>query len=289
MIRAAVITDEITQEFERALDVMLEYGVRDAELRGLWGTNVMELSSEQVQRAKQALDERGMRVCGIASPLYKCKLAETEEAAQGRLHLGVERTRDEQLAVLERAIERARYFGTDLIRIFSFWRQGEMTDAVFAEIIEGLRPGVKLAESAGVVLGLENEHACFIGTGAEAARAVEAVASPALKAIWDPGNAYFAGEQPFPAGYEAVKPYVVHVHIKDAVRSPDGSPQWTVVGEGEIDYRAHAAAQVADGFEGIWSLETHYKAPSGSTEESSRQCLAGMLAVLRDAGALATD
>ena len=55
------------------------------------------------------------------------------------------------------------------------------------------------AEREGVILGLENEHACFIGTGAEAGRIAGAINSPHLKIVWDPGNAYFAGETPYPA------------------------------------------------------------------------------------------
>jgi hypothetical protein len=46
-MRPAAITDEISQDFEHALGVLLEYGVRDAELRGLWGTNILDLTPEQ--------------------------------------------------------------------------------------------------------------------------------------------------------------------------------------------------------------------------------------------------
>lgn len=288
MIRPAVITDEITQDFERALDVMLEYGVRDAELRGLWGVNIMDLSPEQQERARKALRDRGMRVCGIASPLYKCYLLPRQAGGtEGPLHLAQERSLDEQLTQLERAIDLARYFDTNLIRIFAFWRQGELTDEVFDKIIEALRPGVARAEEAGVILGLENEHACFLGTGAETARALAALGSPAVRGVWDPGNAYMAGETPFPDGYAAMKPYVEHIHIKDGRRTPNGKTEWVVVGEGEIDYPGHLQALLADGWDGLWSLETHYKAPGGDPEVSSRQCLEGMLRLMREAGALA--
>jgi sugar phosphate isomerase/epimerase len=288
MIRPAVITDEISQDFERALDVMLEYGVRSAELRGLWGANIMDLPPEGRERAKRALDERGMDVCGIASPVYKCNLyADAAEETRGPLHLAVERSRDEQLALLERAIELARYFNTGLVRIFAFWKQGELTEAVLDRIVEALRPGVERAEDAGVVLGLENEHSCLLGTGEQAAAALRRINSPALRAIWDPGNAFFAGEQPYPTGYEAVKPYLVHVHLKDAEQGPDGKPRWAAVGHGEIRYREQAAALVSDGYDGVVSLETHYKTDSGNPEEASRLCLEGMLDLLRKAGALA--
>lgn len=286
MIRPAVITDEITQDFERALDVMLEYGVRDAELRGLWGTNVMDLSPEQMQRAKTALQERGMRACGIASPLYKTYLLPREGAASsGPLHLAQERSLEDQLGLLERAIELTRYFDTNLIRIFAFWHQGDLTEEVFDKIVAALRPGVARAEEAGVVLGLENEHACFLRTGAETGRALAEINSPSLRGIWDPGNAYMAGEVPFPTGYAAMRPYLEHIHVKDARRGADGSQEWAIVGEGEIDYRGQIRALVEDGYTGLVSLETHYKAPGGDTEESSRVCLEGLLRLLREAGA----
>lgn len=286
MIRPAVITDEITQDFERALDVMLEYGVLDAELRGLWGANVMDLTLEQQKRAWTALRERGMRVCGIASPLYKCALSDdAAEGESGPLHLAVERGKDEQLGLLERAIELARYFDTSLIRMFAFWRRGEPTPAVMDAIVEGLRPAVRRAEEAGVVLGLENEAACFLATGEETAAVLGAIDSPALRSVWDPGNAFFSGEVPYPTGYEAVRPYVTHVHVKDAVRGPGGAAEWVVVGEGEIDYRGQIRALIADGYSGLISLETHYKAPGGDTEESSRRCLEGMLRLLKEATA----
>jgi sugar phosphate isomerase/epimerase len=271
-LRPAAITDEISQDFEHALDVLLEYGVRDAELRGLWGTNILDLTPEQQERARRALDERGIRVCSIASPLFKSKLP---AAAQGP-------TPDAPGPRLERAIDLAEYFHTKLIRVFSFWREGELTEAVFQRIVAGLRPAVERAEEAGVVLGLENEHACFLGTGEEAARALREIDSPAFRAVWDPGNAYFAGEAPFPAGYAAVRPYVVHVHVKDAARGADGKPRWTVVGEGEIDYPGQISALVADGYEGVLSLETHYKPEGGTAEQGSRRCLEGLLRLMRD-------
>ena len=223
-----------------------------------------------------------MQVCGIASPLYKCHLFPADsQGAQGPLHLAVERTLDDQLPLLERAIELARYFDTNLIRIFAFWRGPELTDGIIEQIAEGLRPGVRRAEDAGIVLGLENEHACTLGTAVETVRVLEMIDSPSLKAIWDPGNAFAAGELPYPDGYEAIKPYVVHVHVKDAVTGPDGKKAWTVVGEGEIDYRGQIAALRADGYQGLLSLETHYKPPSGSTEEGSRECLAGLVSLLK--------
>jgi sugar phosphate isomerase/epimerase len=283
MMAPAVVTDEISQDFEHALDVMLEYGVRLAELRGLWDRNILDLTGAERHRAKAALDRRGMSVCSVASPLFKCKLWPDEEAVAGPLHRARERGRDDQMTVLEQAIELARFFGTELVRCFAFWKQGPLTDRVWTEIERMFRPAVALMEREGLVLGLENEHACMIGTGAEAGRLIRQIDSPALRAIWDPGNAFCAGECSFPDGYRAVAGRIVHVHIKDAVRRPDGETAWAVVGEGEIDYPGQFRALVADGYNRTVSLETHYRPPSGDLEEGSRRCLQAMLHLLREA------
>ena len=122
-----------------------------------------------------------------------------------------------------------------------------------------------------------------LGTGAETARVVERVGSPALKMVWDPGNAFMAGERPFPSGYEAVAPHLAHVHIKDARVTEEGKLYWTVVGEGEIDYAGHFLALAKAGYDGVLALETHYRTPDGDAEKASRECLDGMKRLIAEA------
>lgn len=273
-VRLSVITDEISMEFEYALDVMLEYGCQGAELRSLWGTNISDLSEEQMKRAKAALDARGMEVSCIASPLLKCDLYGETGEATGNTHQATTRNMDEQLALLDRCIKAAKFFGTPYIRIFAFWKRSELTDNIEADIIRALKEPARIAEAAGVVLGLENEHACFLGTGAQIARVIKAVGSPALKAVWDPGNAFAAHELPYPDGYEACKADIVHVHVKDAATEGDGA-KFVRIGDGQIDFPGQLKALKDDGYAGYISLETHWK-PGGVAEDGSRQCLASL-------------
>ena len=107
------------------------------------------------------------------------------------------------------------------------------------------------------------------------------VNSPALKMLWDPGNALHAGELPFPTGWEAARSYTEHIHIKDARRLSEDKLAWTVVGEGDIDYKGQIAALKASNYSGVIALETHYKAPGGDSETSSRACLEGMIQLCR--------
>ena len=280
----AVITDEIDADLGRALDVMAEYGVRGAELRQLWDKNISDAPQEYWQRAKQELDRRGMTVVGIASPFYKCALPGAEpDGPAGPLHSATARGLGDQIALLERCIEAAQFFDTTLIRTFSFWKYGPLTPAQEETITDAYAEPAAIAERAGVILGIENEHACCLATGAQTARVLEEIRSPAVQAIWDPGNAFMAGEQPFPDGYAALKNFIVHIHIKDAA-VPTGAlvPEWTVVGVGAIDYAGQLTALKQSGYDGWLSLETHYSGHP-TKEASSRACLEGLQRLLADA------
>ena len=280
-MKTAVITDEIDADLGRALDVMAEYGVRGAELRQIWDKNISEAPLEYWRRAKRELDARGMTVVGIASPFYKCALPGAEpDGPAGPLHSASARGLGDQIALLEQCIEAAQFFDTTLIRTFSFWKQGPLTPLQEEMIVDAYAEPAAIAERAGVILGIENEHACCLATGAQTARVLEEIASPSVQAIWDPGNAFMAGELPFPTGYEAIKDFIAHVHVKDA-KVPDGGlvPEWAVVGAGAIDFAGQFAALKQSGYDGWLSLETHYSGHP-TKEASSRASLEGMLRLL---------
>ncbi len=273
-MKLSVITDEISQDFEHALDVMAEYDVRGAELRCLWDSNLVDLDDDGIQRAKKLIVDRGVSVSCIASPFFKCDLFDSQTVT-GMTHGARERSMEDQRALLEKCIRLCDIFDTRYIRAFAFWKRGELTDDIERRIIEAFQEPAARAAEAGVILGLENEHACYLGTGVETARVVAAVNSPGLKVVWDPGNAFCAGEDPFPVGYEAMKPYLIHVHVKDAVRDENGKVSFVRIGDGEIDYAGQFRALKADGYDGYISLETHFK-PGGSSEDGSRVCLAAL-------------
>ncbi|MCX6367625.1 MAG: sugar phosphate isomerase/epimerase [Armatimonadetes bacterium] len=279
MLRLSVITDEIAQDLSHALAVMAEYGLKEAELRNVYGKYIVDADEELLVRVEQDLAAAGFTVPCIDTPLYKCALGGAEEA-MGATHNAQERTLADQLPLLEKSIALAKRFNAPYIRIFAFWKRGPLTPQIEDQIAEALAPACKVAEAAGVTLLLENEHACYLGTGAETARMVARLNSPALKMLWDPGNALCAGELPFPTGWEAAKPYTAHIHVKDAKQLEDNKQQWVVVGEGDIDFKGQFEALKTSGFSGVIALETHYKHPDGP-EASSRPCLEGMIKLCR--------
>ena len=70
--KLAVINDEITQDFEKACQIVSgDFGLHWIELRTLWNKNVTELNEKELQDAQKILEEHKLRVTDIASPLFK--------------------------------------------------------------------------------------------------------------------------------------------------------------------------------------------------------------------------
>lgn len=282
-MRLSCITDEISQDLSHALSVMAEYGCRDAELRNVYGKYIVDADEDLLRRVEKDLAAAGMAVPCLDTPLFKCDLDDSGQEVSGATHGAGARTLDDQMRLLQHSIDLCRRFGTPYIRIFSFWRRGPVTPDLEDRIAQALTRPCEVAERAGITLLLENEHACYLGTGAETARMIEKIGSRALRMLWDPGNAFMAGETPFPAGWEAAAPHTAHLHVKDARVGADGKPSWTVVGDGDIDYVAQLRALREASFDGVIALETHYRGPDGEPETSSRACLASLRRLLGNA------
>jgi sugar phosphate isomerase/epimerase len=86
---------------------------------------------------------------------------------------------------------------------------------------------------------------------------VRTINHPALAINWDPGNAFFAGEDPFPAGYQEARGLVKNVHFKDAFRNADGCLVYTEIGQ--IDWAGQIRALSDDGYTGFVAIETHLR------------------------------
>ncbi|MFN3690043.1 MAG: sugar phosphate isomerase/epimerase family protein, partial [Fimbriimonadales bacterium] len=233
---------------------------------------------EILRRAKALLREFGLGVCSIATPVFKTDLFGATE--RGPMHAAQEADIAVQIPLLQRCLEVAAFFDAPRIRIFAFWRAGALTPERETQILHWLERALPYAERADVVLGLENEHSCQVGTGAELAQILSHFNTPYLKGVWDPGNAFVLGE-PAQAGYAAAQPYVEHIHIKDGVRLPDGSVRWVVVGQGEIGYAEHFRQIARSGYQGYLSLETHARVEGLSQAEVSRQCLQAMQTLIQ--------
>jgi L-ribulose-5-phosphate 3-epimerase len=272
--RIAAITDEFSpKDLDAALGGMAAVGMTGAEMRVVGDRNMIDLSDAEVDAVKHAVEARGMSVISLASPLLKCVLPDAPPLDSRVQHdvFGSPHTFEDQPRLTKRAFEIAERLGAPIIRVFSYWRTTD-PERCFDRLATALRALADEAQSRGVIIGLENEHACNVGTAAEAATLLAMLDHPALKLVWDPANASILGESVFPGGYQSIPAErIAHVHVKDCFVK-DHKPVWGPVGEMGIDWRGQIAALRRDGYDGWLSLETHWTGPNGDKFEASTIC-----------------
>jgi sugar phosphate isomerase/epimerase len=275
-----IITDELAQDLDEALAFISSYGLPWCELREVWRTNVIGLSEADLDRAKAALAATDIRVSSIASSIFKWNLPGMRAKDGLGRDFETAYTENDADTLFDKVFKIADLFDTRNVRIFSYWRVAEPEKA-FSMIADRLGKAAQVAERNGIILVLENEHACNIGTGSELGRLLREVNSPNVRGIWDPGNAFVLGETPFPDGYREVKGLFPHMHIKDVrINEQSGQLEWMPVGGGSIDFKGQFEALRLDEYSGTMSLETHYRRPDGNKIESTRESLEGLLKLL---------
>jgi sugar phosphate isomerase/epimerase len=269
----AAITDEFSPDIEVAVRSMQEIGMTGAELRLVFGKNIMDLSDDELDRAIAICKGAGQEIISIASPLLKCVLPNAPDADPRFQHdiFASKHTFEDQPRLTERAFQIAERTGAKIIRVFSYWRTVKPEEC-FDRIVIALRGLADQAAKHNVIIGLENEHACNIGTGAEAAKVFQALDHPNLKLVWDPANAVVGGEKAVPDGYSKLPvSKIQHVHAKDCTMAGH-TPNWCRIGDGVVGWREQVDALVRDGYKGWISLETHWPGPGGNKHEASMIC-----------------
>src|ERR1700691_719040 len=123
--KLAVINDEITQDFEKACQIVSgDFGLHWIELRSMWNKNVSELNAKQIDEARKILAEHKLRVTDIGSPLFKTDWPgaprSSQSEARDQFHADFDASAQDKL--LEHCISLAKSFDTDRIRCFDFWR-----------------------------------------------------------------------------------------------------------------------------------------------------------------------
>lgn len=232
--------DEISPDPVVQIAVLQALGANHIEVRSAWGTNIVDLSEEDLQRLGSILTEHSMGVSAIASPIGKVDVREPVGA---------------EVARLRRAIHAAKTLRTRYIRIFSFYRAGDTTaESIRGDVMERMRALAAEAEEAGVVLLHENEKDIYGDTPERILDLMETVRSPALRVAWDAANFVQVGVRPFTEGYAALRPYLEYLQVKDARMD---NRQVTPAGEGDGELQQTINALRDDGFSGFASLEPH--------------------------------
>lgn len=265
--RLSALNDELAPTLDEQLDVLAEHGIRAVELRVVLGQNILDLTPAEVATVRNRLRSRGLSVTCLASPIGKARLDEPLSTLLDRF---------------ERALRLAEAFAAPNIRLFSYYVSPGEVAAARAEVLSRLGELARRAERAGVTLLHENESGIWGDTPARCLELIEAVGSPALRCLFDPGNFVAVGARPFDEAYPLLAPYIAHVHVKDVRRDPaNGRSRAVPAGEGDGQFPELIAALWQGGWDGYLAFEPHLAEAGPSSGYTGPDLFARAVAALR--------
>ena len=262
----SAFADEYSPRFDEQLEGLKKNGVGFIEIRGVDGTNVADLTDEQLHEVRAKLDAAGIGVSSIGSPIGKIKVYDEFEP---------------HLEKLERCISAAKILGTPNIRMFSFYiPEGKTREECRPEVMRRLGVMLDIARKAGVTLCHENEKGIY-GDSPETCLDINNEFGGEMKLIFDPANFIECGCEPFPHGYGLLGDRIYYMHIKDATAEKTIAPAGKGVGRipeiiadldkkrsGRIFLTVEPHLRV---FAGLAGLETDEKTKMPNTYETSAE------------------
>jgi sugar phosphate isomerase/epimerase len=232
--------DEISDDFSLQCKVASDLGLRYVEVRSAWGTNILDLDSDQLSKLRETLAEYGLKVSSIGSPIGK---------------ISIDDEFPPHLQRMRHAVEVAKTLEAPYIRLFSFFiPDGTDPDSRRDEVLSRMSALAEAAADSDVILAHENEKEIYGDIPRRCLDIVTSVSSPQLQLAWDPANFVQVGVRPFTEGYAMLRPHVSTIQIKDALLA-DGAVVVAGAGDGEVPETVRALR--ADGFDGFFSLEPH--------------------------------
>ncbi len=241
--------DEASPLIDQQIEAMRQNGLDGLEARKVDGVNVSLLSDAKAKEVRKKLDDAGLCVWSVGSPIGKIDIEKDDFTAH--------------LEKFKRTMEIADILGAKNIRLFSFFTPAETRGSYRDEVIERLGEFVRLAQGSGITLCHENEKGIY---GDLPERCLEIhKALPTLRAVFDPANFVQCGADTL-AGWKMLKPYVKYLHIKDALT--DGSV--VPAGKGAGNVRCILEDYLKSGGSCV-TVEPHLKVFDGLSELEQTQ------------------
>ncbi|NOY75407.1 MAG: sugar phosphate isomerase/epimerase [Kiritimatiellaeota bacterium] len=245
--------DEAGKDFDVQIKATKELGWTNIETRALMSGNLASITDEEFDSVCAKLDEAGIKFNCFGSGVGNWATSMTEPP-------------DASYEEMRKAIPRMRELGIKLARVMSFPLKDTSRFEEFAEeAIKRMKTIAKIAEDGGIIACVENCSGWATGSPDHMIRVMEAVDSPAMKVVFDTGNPVFDPDVRTPQPhkmqdswefYEAVKPWIEYVHIKDGYLDGEKTV-FTFPGEGQGHVRKIVADLFKNGYDGGISIEPH--------------------------------
>lgn len=230
--------DEIDMSLDVQIENLKKLDIHYVEMRGVDGDNLIYHSDEKVREIKKKLDDAGIALSALGTPLGK---------------IGIEEGFEKHFEEFKRAIEVAHMMDAKNLRMFSFYiPEGENAKWKNA-VWERMGRFADYAAANDAVLLHENEKGIYGEMAAECLELMEDFYGDHFKCIFDFAN-FVQAKQDTLEAYELLKDYIYYIHVKDA-RLENGMVVPSGYGDGNVEKILRKL--FAKGFDGYLSLEPH--------------------------------
>ena len=243
----SAFADEAGRSLSEQIAALQRNNIKYMEIRGVDGVNISDIPLSRVAEIKKDLDEAGIRVLTIGSPIGKVKLTDNYEQHIGKfLHV----------------LGAARILEAKRIRMFSVFTDTpeEHEDIVFAKMEEML----DIAEGTGITLYHENEKGIYGDTDERVMRLMDEFAGR-MEFIFDPANFIQCGVEPAKA-YPGLREEIGYFHVKDALKE---TGEVVPAGEGDGAIGDILADYAKDHENVMLTVEPHLKSFEGLKDHTS--------------------
>ncbi len=223
-MKLSIVSDEISLDFREAISHGISWEIRDFELRNLITGRVPYITKEELDQVYEVKNEFEINISAISPGLFNISLQQEEQLKH---------------ELEEKIYESFRFadnIGTRDVIISSFRRYPKEPEHNYIQVLHILRRMATLAEKYGFQLLIQNQANYWCDTAENMAKILENINSGSLLASWNPGNAYAAGEIPYPYGFLTIRNFIHTMHVKDARKVNGSSVEWATIGNGEIDW-----------------------------------------------------
>ena len=246
--------DEAGADLDVQIKATKELGWDKIETRALYGSNLAFITDDQFDEVRRKIDVAGITFNCFGSGI-------------GNWATNIAESPDKSYDEMRRAVPRMQKLGIEMIRVMSFPVKDLEKHEIYAdEAIKRMKAITAIAADGGITCVLENCSGWGSGSCEHAVRMLEAGDSPYFKAVFDTGNPVFDPDlrfgPPFDKKqdawefYQAVKDFIVYVHIKDGYM--DGSKTvFTHAGEGTGSVKRIVEDLLKNGYDGGFSMEPH--------------------------------
>ena len=196
----SAFADEAGESLQEQIAALKRNNITHMEIRAVDGVNVCLTPLDKIKEYKKQLDEAGIKIVTIGSPV-------------GKVHLDEDYT--EHLAMFLHTLAVAKILGATRIRMFSIFLPQDEDAAKYKDLVMSrMAEMVKIAEGTGITLYHENEKDIYGDVPERVLELMDAFGGK-MQFIFDPANYVQCDRDPLEV-YPLLKDKIAYFHIKDA-------------------------------------------------------------------------